>query len=518
MMVSGSRTIIASAAIGCTAGASAKWLRRRADERLQRRLLGRKCRLLAADLHFLQLPERAQAHVEDRLGLAIVERKSVHQNRLRRILLADDADHLVEIEIGDEITGEKLQPVGNDPQPVRTRLHQHVAAMIEPGLQQRPQPDHLRAVIRKQHVQIDRNPGLQVGQPEQAFHQLRRVDIARLRLQHQPDLGVALIAHIFQYGQLPVGDQRGHLLDETRFLHAPGDLADDDRKRAAPHLFLMPARAQPNPAAAAGIGLDQALARLDDDAAGRKIRPRHHRHQVRQIGGRIVEQQGGGLRDLGHIVRRNGGCHANRDAARAVGEQIGEGGGIDLRLLLLAIVGGAERHRLVIHAFHQQDGRARQLRLGIAHGSGVIAVDIAEIALPLHQRIAQREILREADERVIDRHIAMRVIFADHVAHHARAFLGRRAGVELELAHRPEQPPVHGLQPVAHVGQRPGGDRGQGIDEIALGQGRIEGRLHHAGPGALILLTLGRVGRGPVAAAHARGLKGRRRPPQGRAA
>src|SRR3546814_11404835 len=77
-----------------------------------------------------------------------------------------------------------------------------------------------------------------------------------------------------------------------------------------------------------------------------------------------------------------------------------------------------------------------QARLGISHGGGVIAVDIAEVALAVDQRIALGEILGEPDHGVIDRLVAMGVVFTDHVADHAGAFLvtrrseARRVGKE----------------------------------------------------------------------------------------
>ena len=109
-----------------------------------------------------------------------------------------------------------------------------------------------------------------------------------------------------------------------------------------------------------------------------------------------------------------------------------------------------------------------QPRLGVAHGGGIIAVDIAEIALPVDQRIALREILRQPHQRVIDRLVAVRMKLADDVADHARAFLERRAGIEPQLLHRVEQPPVHRLEPVARIRQRAVHDGGERIGEIAL--------------------------------------------------
>ena len=109
-----------------------------------------------------------------------------------------------------------------------------------------------------------------------------------------------------------------------------------------------------------------------------------------------------------------------------------------------------------------------QPRLGVAHGGGVIAVDVAEIALPVDQRIALREILRQPHQRVVDRLVAVRMELADDVADHARAFLERRAGVEAQLLHRVQQPPVHRLEPVARIRQRAVHDGGERVGEIAL--------------------------------------------------
>ncbi len=53
-------------------------------------------------------------------------------------------------------------------------------------------------------------------------------------------------------------------------------------------------------------------------------------------------------------------------------------------------------------------GHVRQPRFGIPHGGCVIAVDIAEVALAVDQRIAHGEILRQPHQRVIDGLVAMR--------------------------------------------------------------------------------------------------------------
>src|SRR5438105_4632497 len=82
-----------------------------------------------------------------------------------------------------------------------------------------------------------------------------------------------------------------------------------------------------------------------------------------------------------------------------------------------------------------------------------IAVDRAEVALAVHQGIAQREVLDHADHGVVDRAVAVRVVLAQDVADHRRALLVGPSGNQSQLVHRVQNPPVHRLQAVAHIGQ-----------------------------------------------------------------
>jgi hypothetical protein len=64
----------------------------------------------------------------------------------------------------------------------------------------------------------------------------------------------------------------------------------------------------------------------------------------------------------------------------------------------------------------------------------------------------------------------VRVELADHVADDPGALLEAAAGVEPELEHRVEDAALHGLEAVAHVGQRAGGDGREGVGQVALGE------------------------------------------------
>ena len=112
------------------------------------------------------------------------------------------------------------------------------------------------------------------------------------------------------------------------------------------------------------------------------------------------------------VVRRNVGRHADRDAGRTVDEKIGNAGGKNFGLELALIVVGAEIDRFLIDVFEQRGGDAGKPGFGVPHGRGRIAIDGAEVALAIDQRVAHGEILRHADERIVDGGVAVRVEFA----------------------------------------------------------------------------------------------------------
>ena len=198
-----------------------------------------------------------------------------------------------------------------------------------------------------------------------------------------------------------------------------------------------PAGAHAEAAAAGPVGLEDRGAVVDDDAAGGEIGALHQLGEllVRRVG--RLDQVQRRVAEFGGIVRRDRGRHADRDAGRAVGQQVGEGAGQHHRLLLRAVIGGAEVDGVLVDAFEQQLRHLGHARFGVAVGGGVIAVDVAEIALPVDQRIARGEILREAHQRVVDRLVAMRVILAHHVADDLGGFLeGRVRGRAAAAASR----------------------------------------------------------------------------------
>ena len=189
-----------------------------------------------------------------------------------------------------------------------------------------------------------------------------------------------------------------------------------------------------------------------------------------------------GVAQLGDIVRRDRGRHADRDALRAVRQQVGERRRQHHRLFRLAVIVRPEVDRVLVDPFEQKARDLGHARFGVAIGGRVIAVDIAEIALPVDQRIARGEVLREPHQRVVDRLVAMRMEIAHHVADDLGGLLERRAGIEPQQLHPVQDAAVHRLQPVARIGQRPVHDGGERIGEIALLQRLAQRDFLHLAP------------------------------------
>jgi hypothetical protein len=366
------------------------------------------------------------------------------------------------------MAAQHFQPMLDRRQPVARTPHQHFAPVIDPFAQRFGEPDHLRDAALHQHVGVKRNTALKLGELEQRLHQQGGVDGAGAWLEHDPDVLGRLVAHVGEQRQLLLVEQLGDLLDQPALLHPPWDLRHHHRVGAAAGVLLLPARPQPKRPPPGLVGLGNGLGRIDDHPAGREIRSAHELEQATRLGVGVLDQVQRGVAQLGDVVRRNRGRHPDRDPLRAVGEQIRKRPGQHHRLVFGTVVGRAEIDGVLLDAFEQEARDLGQPRLRVAHRRRIIAVDIAEVALPVDQRIALREILRQPYQRVIHRLVTVRMELANHVTDNARAFLECGARVQSQLPHRIDQPAMHGLKPVARIGKRTVHDGGEGVGEIAL--------------------------------------------------
>ena len=135
-------------------------------------------------------------------------------------------------------------------------------------------------------------------------------------------------------------------------------------------------------------------------------------------------------------------------------------------------------------------GNLGQADFRIAHGGGVVPIDGAKVALSIDQHVAQRKILRHANNGFIDRAVAVWMVLADHVADDTGRLLEWPVPVVVQLVHGEQHAPVHRLETITRIRQRATDDDAHGVVKVAPahflfktdGQGFFC-ELGHAGPG-----------------------------------
>ena len=155
-------------------------------------------------------------------------------------------------------------------------------------------------------------------------------------------------------------------------------------------------------ALAGAVGVHDAFG-AEDHAGGREIRARDDLDQILDGGIGVFDQVDDRIAQLGQVVRRDVGGHAHGDAGRAVEQQVRQLGGQHRRLAEGAIEVIAKIDGVFIDIEEQLLGNRREARLGIAHGRRRVAIDAAEVALAVDQRVAHIPGLRQARQRIVHR-------------------------------------------------------------------------------------------------------------------
>ena len=125
-----------------------------AHQRIQAALFLGELVVLAADFHLLQSAQAAQAHIQHRIGLHLGEAEGGHERAPRLILLAHDADDLIEVEIDDEVAVENFEPPGDGGQTVLGAAGEHDMAVVQPFPQHQFEPHDARRAAGIEHVHI----------------------------------------------------------------------------------------------------------------------------------------------------------------------------------------------------------------------------------------------------------------------------------------------------------------------------------------------------------------------------
>ena len=254
-------------------------------------------------------------------------------------------------------------------------------------------------------------------------------------------------------------------LDELHLVDLVGNFGDDDRLAAAGDVLDRALGTHQEAAAAGAIGLRNAAATVDE-AAGRKVRALHVLQNLGQPRMRIVHQLDGCVDDFRQVVWRNVGRHADRDAVRAIHDQVWNARRQHRGLERALVVVRHQVDRVLVDVGQHLARDAHHARFGVPHGRRRIAVHRAEVALAIDHGIAQAEGLRQAHHGVVDGRVAMRMVLAHCLADHLGALGVLLVVLQTHLVHRVQDAAMHRLEAVANIGQRTADDDRHRIVEI----------------------------------------------------
>ena len=424
--------------------------------------------VLGHDFVAFQAREALQTHVEDGAGLNLAQRKSLDElpaGHLPVARAANEGNHLVEVVEGDEQTFQDVGALLRFGQLVAGAAHHHLGAVLHEVLNQLLEVERHRASLHQADV-VDAERALQLRVLKQVVEHHAGHGVAPQVVHDAHAVAVAFVAHVGNALNLLVVDERGGLLNHRRLVHHVGNFGDDNLLLAGLGRLKRGLGAHDYPPAPGLKRLLHALVAVND-APRREVRRRDVLHQLRNGDVLVVEVSHNAVHHLGHVVGRHVGGHAHGNAGSAVHQQVRKLGGQHARLLQRVVEVGLKVHRVLVEVAEQLIGQALQAGLGVAHGGRRVAIHRAKVALPIYQRVAQAPVLGHAHHRVVHAAVAVRVVFAQHLAHDTGRFLVGFIVGDAQVAHAVEHAPVHGLEAVAHVGQGPGDDNRHRVIDVS---------------------------------------------------
>ena len=205
-----------------------------------------------------------------------------------------------------------------------------------------------------------------------------------------------------------------------------------------------------------------------DDPARREIRPRHDFHHLIKGDARVLDVSDTGIDNLGRVMRRDIGCHANGNTASTIDQQIGVFRRQNRWFQLGFIIIGDEINSVTVNITEQVFSNPGEARFRVAHCGWRVTIDRPEIALPVHQPDTHGKFLRHAHHAFINRAIAVGVIITHDITDNPGGFAVRLGPVITALHHRIENAAMNRLKPVTNIGESAGNDDAHCVIQIGF--------------------------------------------------
>ena len=201
--------------------------------------------------------------------------------------------------------------------------------------------------------------------------------------------------------------------------------------------------------------------------ASREIRTMDEFHQAFDGDFRVIDIGHAAVNNFTKVMRRNVGCHTNRNTTRTIDQHVGKTCWQNRWFLGCFVIVVAEIDGVFIDIFEQEVRGLGHAGFGVTHGGGFIAIHGPKVALPVDQLQAHGEALRHTNHRVVNRAVAVRMVFTHHVPDDTGRFTEWLVIVKTVFMHGVQNTSVHRFQTVSDVRQRTADDHAHCVIEIA---------------------------------------------------
>ena len=148
------------------------------------------------------------------------------------------------------------------------------------------------------------------------------------------------------------------------------------------------------------------------------------------------------------------GCHAYRNTAGAVDDQIREAGRKYAWFLLFTVIVVIHVYRVLVEVSDHFQSDLRHSGFGITHGGCTVSVHRAEVAVSVNQHTAHVPGLSHVYHGTVDRAVTVRVVFSHRITDDTRTLSVRLVRCIAHLVHRVQNSSLYRLQSVSYIGKR----------------------------------------------------------------
>ena len=321
--------------------------------------------LLTTDFELFQLGQIAQANIQDGFGLNVGNAKAFHHHRLGFILGADNMNHLIDIEVGNQQAFQDMQAVQHFIQAILQTPAHGGDPELQPLAEHIVQALHTGPAIVADYIKIDAIGTFQVGGGEQVPHQLLHVHPVGTGCDHQAGgiFMVRFIPQIAHHGQLFLV----HLVGDLFQYLVAGHLV---RQRRHNHITVFQQIAGPHAQGTAPghVHFDDVIAGGNDFRIGGEIRALNDVAQIIHRAARVFQQLDTGIAHFPQVVGWNIRGHAHGNAHGAVQQYIGQPRRQHHRLFQGTVEVRLPLHRALAQFTQQHIRIGRQAGFGVTHG------------------------------------------------------------------------------------------------------------------------------------------------------